>query len=700
MRKTPRLLLALIALLLLPQVALAHDFNQNNGLFFSANTGVYRQKTSQRPWQLVSLPDGSKIKQSISFDDKIWLIVEVGAEQHLYQQANLLNFTEVTSVAPAQDIVLKKTASNLIVFRKSGTEIGLTIFTPGGQPEQVAPPLLSSKSDLGRIIESDGELVYLQQVGINVTVFRQSHGWQPITQLGCAQSRVIEEPLIGLYCQNGTVIRMEAVDRWTELNLNPVRDIYSSEEILAGWDKIDDHLFRIWHSGTQTDIGLPTLVATEVDQIKVSGRRILFHKIEDNWRELIWQSDTPQLVELTDTSSGTVIPVAGSNNLMISGSVPQVSTSPGQWQLVTSVGTFSVARQTPLGLLIWNTGSLTQFAPTGSTVFTKVNPWSSTTSPIQAVEIGQATSFVSVITQSGNGNVNLYKTTDFTHWSRITLPTKPTLSPAISQVRTLTAGSLVEISGVITVGPKVVDSEVLYLEDETGGVQIFLSQTSGLLPTQTKIKAVATGEISTSQTKRVLLNSLTDLELGSASTWNGPIINPDQVTSYLGRSVQVKGAVSDTDTDYLTLGNLKLHFVGAKTIFQKDDQLIIPAVVDWNSASGHNEAWALSTDYQLIFRNQPATSTAITVSSGVSETVAPKKATVAKKSTLSTPIASSKPVPTVAGTSKPSETPVIVAGAESNNNNTDNQTISMSLVSLIAGLVSFRGRRFRRWLPD
>src|SRR3989338_6154623 len=105
MRKTPRLLLALIALLLLPQVALAHDFNKNNGLFFSANTGVYRQKTSQRPWQLVSLPDESKIKQSISFDDKIWLIVEVGAEQHLYQQTSLLNFAEVTSVASAQDIV-------------------------------------------------------------------------------------------------------------------------------------------------------------------------------------------------------------------------------------------------------------------------------------------------------------------------------------------------------------------------------------------------------------------------------------------------------------------------------------------------------------------------------------------------------------------------------------------------------------------
>ena len=220
------------------------------------------------------------------------------------------------------------------------------------------------------------------------------------------------------------------------------------------------------------------------------------------------------------------------------------------------------------------------------------------------------------------------------------------------------------------------------------------------MPATTNINAVVTGEISTSQTKRILLGSLTDLELGNASTWNEPIIDPNQAVNYLGRSVQIKGVVSDTDTDSLTLGNLKLHFAGAKTVFQHEDQLIVPAVVDWNSASGHNEAWALSTDYQLLSRNQPATSTSTTVSSSVVEGVAPKKTTVAKKSTSSTPIASSKPVPTVAETLKPSDTPVIVAGAQGSNNNTDKRTISMSLVSLIAGLVSFRGRRFRRWLPD
>ncbi|MCR4278070.1 MAG: hypothetical protein NUV80_05210 [Candidatus Berkelbacteria bacterium] len=698
--KKSSLFLALLSLLLWPVSTSAHDFNRNTDLFFSANNGVYRQKLDSRPWQLVALPSETKILQSISFDGHIWLVVEAGTEKHLFRQGNLLNFVQVADIAPAEEIVLKQTASNLVVYRQDSAEVSLVVYQPGGQMEKIAPPLLGSRNDLTRIVESDGDLLYIQQTNSNVSVFSNLRGWQLESHFNCNQSRVIEVPVIGVYCQDGTVIRRATGNQWTRLNIAYVRDIYSSEEILAGWDKADDHLFHIWRDGIETDIQLPTLAATEIDQTVVSGNRILFKKTESNWKELIWQSNTPLLVELNDTNSGMVMPISGSKNLMINGASPQVSSIAGQWQLITSAGGFTASRQTPLGVLVWNTGSLTQFAPTGSTTFTKVNPWSSTTSPIQAVEIGQVTSFISVITQSGNGNVNLYKTTDFIHWNRITLPTKPTLSPTIGQTRTLPAGSLVEISGVITVGPKVVDNEVLYLEDTTGGIQIFLSQTNGLLPTQMKVKAVVTGEISSSQTKRVLLNTLGDLDLGSQASWTQPIVSSDEAINYQGQSVQLKGMVMGTDTDYLTLGSLKLHFIGAKTVFQKDDQLIVPAVIDWNSASGSFEAWALSTDYQLVSRSQPAASATTAPTTSNSGTTTPKKSVVTKKATTPTPVVSSKPISTVAGSSKPDEVPVIVSGVQSNGGNNDSRTISMSIVSLLAGLLSFRGRRFRRYLPD
>ena len=693
--------LTLLLILFFPSITKAHNFNQTDSLFFNTNDRLYRQKTVQRPWQLILLPEQSRIKQAISFDEEIWLVLEINSRQYLYRQNRLLSFEAIESISSADETVLKATEKSLIIFQLNGTETKLTIFQAEGKFEHITTPLVDSKSELERLVEINGTLLYLKQVDSQVIIFEFfNQSWRQSLSINCDQSLLIQAPIVGIYCRDGGVFRLASVNQWTRLNLTPVDNLYSSDEILAGWDKVDQNLFHIWHVEKETNIVLPTLSVRDVDETVVDGNRVLFKKKSGNWHELRWQLDEPKLVELPDTSTGIVIPIAESSGIIINGTKPLLSLTDESWQVAIVSGSFNTAYQTKLGLLIWNNGSLTQFAPNGSTAFTKVNPWSSTTSPIRAVKINPDVSYISVVTQSGNGNTNMYKTTDYLRWSRITLPTKPTLSPTVSQTRSLATGSLVEIAGVITVGPKVVDKEVLYLEDETGGIQIFLSQTGGLLPTQTKIKAIVTGEISTSQTKRVLLNSLTDLELGSASFWNEPIIDPDQATTHLGRSVRVKGQVKDVETDSLTLGNLKIHFVGAKTIFQKDDQLIIPSVIDWNSASGHNEAWALSTDYQLIFRNQSATSTTTTVSSSVSEGIVPKKTTVSKKSTSSTPKASSKTVPTVAETLKPSDTPVIVAGAQSNNRNTDNRTISMSLVSLIAGLVSFRGRRFRRWLPD
>lgn len=701
MRKS-RYLSFLLIFLLYPNLVAAHDFHQNDSLFFNTHTGIYRQKTVDRPWQLVSLPATATIKQSVSFGEMIYLVVEEDAKQTLWrQQDRPLQFSRLSGVNQADTITVKLVGDRLVIFSATGLTVKIQLLNLTGSLVTALPELVDSVDQLSRVVDVASELHYLQQSGSTVTVWRYDGGWISVSQPSCQNSQVLTKPLIGLFCQDGTIIYSQSADHWSTLSLAPLRQVYSSELIMGGWDLADEHLFHVWANGQVTSTQLPSLSASQIDQVVVVGRRVLLRKIDGNWFELIWQNATPIIAEITLSAGGSVIRPDNGEALFINSIPPLFSVATTNWQTLTVVGQFSSARQTPLGYLIWNSGSLTQFAPTGSFIFTKVNPWSSTTSPIQAVEIGSSTSFVSVMTQSGTGNVNLYKTTDFTHWSRITLPTKPTFSPTILQARLLAPGSLVELSGVITVAPKVVDSEVLYLEDTTAGLQVFLSQTTGLLPTTTKITAIATGEISTSQTKRVLLSTLSDLELGSASTWTPPTINADQAVDWQGRSVLLKGSVTDIETDHLTIGSLKLHFVGAKNQFQKDDQAQWLSVIDWNSSSGKVEAWATSSNYQLLSRFQapppvvspPSPSSLTTVSSKV------KKTTAATKKSATT-LATNLPVKTVSSLSQSTDTPVMVASIQSTDSSNDSRTISMSAVSLLAGLLSFRGRRFRRWLPN
>ncbi|MDP3992805.1 MAG: hypothetical protein Q8Q05_01145 [bacterium] len=698
------LLLALLTLLVLPTAVSAHDFHQNESLFFNAKTRVYRQKSAERPWQLVALPAAATVKQSVSFGEAIYLVVEEGALQSVWrQQDRPLQFSRFMEVEVADRITLKLVGDRLVIFSNNGLTAKTQLLKLSGSLVSVEPALIESVDQVARLAEIAGELHYFQQSGATVTIWRYNNGWVSVGQSPCQDSQLIVEPLVGLFCQDGTIIYRQSADNWATLTLAPLAEVYNSTQIIGGWDRADERLFHIWNSGVVTTVQLPTLPQSLTDQVAVVGRRVLLRKIDSNWHELSWQNASPVIAEIAGSAEGSVIKSGDDEALFINSVPPLFSTATSNWQSLTVVGQFSSARQTPLGHLVWNTGSLTQFAPTGSTVFIKVNSWSSTTSPIQAVEIGPTASFVSVITQSGTGNVNLYKTTDFTHWSRITLPTKPTYSPTISQARALTAGSLVELSGVVTVGPKVVDSEVLYLEDTTAGIQVYLSQTTDVLPTTTKINAIATGEISSSQTKRVLLDTLADLELGSNSTWTEPNINADQAVDYQGRLVGLKGSVTDLETDYLTLGSLKLHFTGAKSIFQKDDLAQWSAVIDWNSSSGKVEAWTTSSNYQLLSRvqapSQPSAVTPLPISNATSSSSTAKKTTAVTKKTVSTSV-TSPTTTTISSQPQPTDAPVIVGAVQNKNTSSDNQTISMSAVSLLAGLLSFRGRRLRRWLPS
>lgn len=114
------------------------------------------------------------------------------------------------------------------------------------------------------------------------------------------------------------------------------------------------------------------------------------------------------------------------------------------------------------------------------------------------------------------GNPNVYLLEE-SNWKRITLPTKETLVRSVSQARQLTAGSLVELSGVVAVEQGLVAKEVAYISDGTTGIQLFLSSTKGTIPYKVGDHITVNAELSSSFVKRLLLSAITDLASSSGT---------------------------------------------------------------------------------------------------------------------------------------------------------------------------------------
>jgi len=699
--KTSSLWLTVALLIsLLPSAVFAHDFNQTDGLFFNANSALFRQRQPDRPWQLVSLPAGT-IRQSVAYDGQLYLVVAGASGQTLVIQDQSLRFSLSSAIPASSSLVMKLVGDWLIVLSQTGSNSALYI-NHGDGFQLAAPPLITAPAELDQTFEFGGQLLLVKPAGSTTSIFRyqaSNANWLLTSTLPCSQAGLITTPQIFISCQDGHVLYPIAPETWSTLSFPPVRNIQHSANLLVGWDQLDDHLLHIWSGGQVTSVGLPGLSMGQVEQLTVSGSRIIVRSA-GIWFELLWSNNPPILQQLSSQTGLSLIDPSGDGQLFLSGQPSFLSATAGNWSAITTQGSFSHARSTPLGWLIWNDGSLTQFAPTNSTNFIKVNPWSSTTSPLQAIFIGDQVSYASVITQSGAGNVNLYKTTDFIHWSRLTLPTKPTLAPTITEARSLPSGTDIELSGILAVGPGIVSADTTYLEDEFSGIQLFLSQTAGNLPSALNRYALATGEISTSQVKRLTLSSPADLEVGGSAQLILPTITADQASSNLGRSVLLQGTVADTDTDWLSFRQLaslfKVHFAGAKASFQIDDQVLMPAVIDWNSGSGQIESWATSASFQLIFRS-PGSTTA-----PVEATQPARTSSISSKSapSQSTTILASAPSPIVKtaltrSLADPSGQ-VLVGADNSTNPVSSREMVMLGLAGLIAGLTSMHGRRFRR----
>jgi len=688
----------------LPFPALAQGFlNHQRGLVLVSENNVYRQRLPAKPWQKSPSEEGMTISQSLVFDNWLYFIGSNAGQVKLYFSRYLLDRDSFEQ--SSADFLELKVVGDQLFLLKIHQDQGQIYRVEADELKPTTGLSFTSDNDIAQLLLIGSEIVFiLPQENDTAVFYLEENRWLGASRLNCQEPRIFVKPQPLLICQDGEVYLAQSSDTWVSQAVS-LSQTAEADIVLFGQDFKESNLFHLlsdkWYSFVIDPPEPETLLAT-----KVVGRRILL-RYSDGWYELLYQDQEPSLVKAAESES-ELVASGNSSSIFLTGEEKLLSEVPGVYEPISTEGDFNHATGTEDGYLLWLTspdsGGLMQYAAPPSRDFRRVNPWSSTTSPIRSVKLEEPPYYVSVVTNSGRGNVNLYRSENLQNWSRITLPTKATFLVSIAEARNLSPGTLVEVTGVMSVPPEVVSPEVAYLQDAQAGIQLFLSQSRGQLPDYSGFEIIASGEISSSQAKRIILGSSDELEVMQAKSLERKRVLVNNAQTWLGMVVDLEGTVAKTEQNHLffeaTEQLFKLHFQAAKEVFQKLDRLAVPAVVDWNSSSSQIEAWAISRDFHLLSRLDKT-----------AESDASSSAEVASKPTKTSP--SSSKISAAGATEIASATPstpnggarpTVIAGATSEKpqpaRKQSAQLLAMSLASLAAGILVSNGRRARRYFAQ
>ncbi len=715
MTRASVLFVALI-LVFLPGLARADSFHQvGSSTIFQSRDRSYRLRAAAKPWQLAEQTgQGSAsvlIGESLfSFFDGV-----------VFRSTDGLRFERIAAVPVLVNPYFRQVGDVHLLVGRSNDQNLVWIFQEGTwQPTSGVPQGLElNRSQFGRL----GEVSTLVGLDADQLTMHSLAGnvWQLRDTVACASpAKTYALPVVGALCADGASWMLQPLlMNWEPLFGEAVNQSSIGDRLAAALSQIDGRRILL---GTETATHVVELSGIEAPTgVIVAHDRVLLTFPTVGLQELLWQASTPTLQFITPTFVDVVSVADTSSDIFVSkGTAAYFSGTPGIWQQLTSVGGFNHARAVSAGWLVWQTnatataGGLTQLLSTGQTNLVKVNPWASTTSPIQATSLGQFPAYVGVVTSSGTGNVNLYKTSNFLSWSRITLPSVPTLVRSVAAARELSAGTLLEVEGTISVAPGVVSDEVAYLQDAAAGIQLYLSQSKGSLGVVVGQRGRVTGEISSSQAKRILLEAVDDWFTVGNGTITPETIRASEVDQAQGLVVHLRAEVTDLSTDSLSLDpEVKVHLdllvQAVKDVFRLGDVVEIPAVVDWNSSSSQTEAWYLGTGHKIIERVSPPAPAAARKPSKASpakKSTQPKATTQAKAvAQAATSTTAAKPVvrvarvspispPLVKSAAKTADEIQVAPQAATNNIN----TTALSFLGIITGMLAIQGRRFRQLL--
>lgn len=634
-------------------VAASSNFiEHDNKIIFQTKNNIYRHRNPQKPLQLSEFT-ADKISASIVFGNKVWLVGDIrNNQQQLFVSINGLSYKAVEGLV-GEELTLTKLNNKLAVARIEQTVYSISfIFDDGDRLEYLNLPLLALPTTDSYLETAAGTVVFTTNNNLVKTILLTQEGWQDLPPLECQLSSFRPQFLPVAHCANGK-LWLWLDGAWINI-INDVIRFDKSADIIAA--QISPSTVTVWFDENITFIDLSPIAPSK---LFVFGKRVV---IGDNAfaYELVWQFEEPELILIDNNPLQQLIIIENEikKAFLKNTSKTWLATESG-WQLINSQGNFNHARLTPNGYLVWQTneaktqGGLTQFLPLDGDNLIKVNSWSSTTSPIQAIYTRDNLALIGVITNSGTGNFNLYRSFDYRQWDRLTLPSKPTLVVSVAQARQLTNGTLVEINGVMSVNPGLVGNEIAYLEDETGGIQIYLHSSKGTLPSKRYSAIRVTAEISSSQVKRLILADVTDLEVMSEQV---PLtlteFNADLALNLLGRVILLKDRLGKTEKDHVFFGvndTLKIHFKSIsqslKEIFLPEDLVSAAVVIDWNSVSNKVEGWYLGEPLYLIHDRPKLVPSANAVGQDTSKTA--KSAAVSKRSANSQLKSTKSPASTV-----------------------------------------------------
>ncbi|HSX42401.1 MAG TPA: hypothetical protein VLE93_03590 [Candidatus Saccharimonadales bacterium] len=683
---------ALLAVSLLPNGSRAFSL-QSLGSAVSATTNqnLYRLRAPGKTWQLASITSDQLSAAPIVFSNQLVFTAKTGSLTKLYRSTGLAA-TELGNIS-GDALALQSLGDAIIVGSQTGQTLAATEITNDWTLMPLTAAPLIALDQTNRFYRVGGQLFFGQQFNQFVRVLQwQNHSWPVVASFPCAGSVLVTAPLVGFSCADGQFYYQLNPTNYQPLFPVSVQNITTGGGLVAATDAANN--LYVWHSNLLETFAL-NLTGRSVTGLKLLADRVFLRLSDASWWEFGLTSHvlTAPPGDLTNLAAAD-----GTNRLLVKvGPSYFVSDGPESWQLATTDGDLTALKKVPGGWLAWQPGaSLVQFAADNTNAFKKVTGAWASSSQLQAVYAQAGLGLILLLNSSSNPN--LYQSTDFQSWSRVTLPTAPTYTVSIGEARSLPANALAEISGVVSVPVGAVGSEALYLQDETGGIQVFLDNSKGALPGGVNKLATATGQISTSQTKRLILSALDDLAIGSAQTWPLSEFGVDELVNHLGQAVTVKANLSATASDSFNLttagGFLKFHFPTNLLNYAAGSLAQLPLVTDYNSSSGAIETWYLGSGASLI--SAPATgvinATTAALTSAVSSTTTK---TVGK--TLTTQVKKSSTVAAAAGASLPlaagSNQPTLVAGAQEND---FAQTAALAVASFLAGALAIRGRRFNK----
>ncbi len=439
-------------------------------------------------------------------------------------------------------------------------------------------------------------------------------------------------------------------------------------------------------------------IPTDTTSLELFGKRI-FARSSAGVYEVFWQSDQNPVLISADNKV-KIISERGSDGIFISGSENKYSAdSTSNWQSTTYAITtsFDSAFRTDSGHLLWQSNvtnnSASQYAKDGDMNNFQIVPstWAKS-AMIQDVSSFGGLYYLYLL--NGSKNPNLYITTDFTKWSLSSLPSTATNYGLIADIRNLSDGNLVEATGTITTLPGVVSDGVIYIQDTTGGIQVYLSPTKGSLPKAVGSQITVWGTLKLNDAKRIILNGANDFILGHESQVDVPTIDITDASNYLGLLVKLKNTVSAVSSDYLTLDNfIRLHPLPTTQKFQINDTALFATIVDYNNSTHNVEAWA-TADGELLSRTAPVVETVSKTDNSINTVVSAETKTTSVSVPSEIVAADSTNIePLVSGlTMEADPIPKVLPVAQ----NHEYDSVFMSIGSFLAGMIIVRGKRFQK----